>query len=48
VSGYAARGAVLDFFVEGGRPRIALKLEKARGQGVAFAPEFVRITKVIE
>jgi hypothetical protein len=48
VSGYAGRGAVLDFFVEGGRPRIALSLERARGQGVAFAPEFVRITKVIE
>jgi uncharacterized protein DUF4154 len=48
VSGYAAKGAVIDFFVEGGKTKIALNLAQARKQQVALAPEVVRIMRVIE
>jgi hypothetical protein len=48
VNGYAAKGAVIDFFVEGGKPKIALNLAQARKQQVALAPEVVRIMRLRE
>ena len=46
--GYASRGAVIDFFTEGGKPKITLNLARARKQQVAFVPEVVRIMRVLE
>jgi hypothetical protein len=48
VGGYSSKGAVIDFFTEGGKPKIALNLAQARRQQVALAPEVVRIMRVIE
>jgi poly(3-hydroxybutyrate) depolymerase len=48
VGGYASKGAVIDFFIDGGKPKIALNLAQARKQQVALAPEVIRIMKVIE
>ncbi|SRR5579883_277031 len=48
VGGYAAKGAVIDLFSEGGKPKITLNLPQARKQQVALAPEVVRIMRVIE
>ena len=48
VSGYAAKGAVIDFSIEAGKPRIALNLGQARRQDVSLLPELVRIMRVVE
>lgn len=46
VPGYVARGVVLGFELESGRPRIVINLEQARSQKVDFSSNVLRLMRV--
>jgi hypothetical protein len=44
---YIAKGIVLGFELEGGRPRIVINLEQAKRQNVSFSSDVLRLMKVL-
>ena len=45
---YVARGVVLGFDVESGKPKLVVHLPRARSQHVAFRPELLKLARVVQ